>query len=143
MMSASKLVLFAFLFCMCGCQPATDRKATFPVTGVVYVDGEPADMLAVKANPIGGMDQVQPTVSSAFTDADGKFSFSTYETGDGIPAGEYKLTFLWGEMNLVSMQYGGPDKLKNRYEDIGKSKVAFRAGEGEEISLGRIDLKTK
>ncbi len=55
-----------------------------------------------------------PTVSSAFTGPDGEFSISTYESGDGVPAGDYVLTFMWGQKEAFSGRYGGPDKLGNR-----------------------------
>lgn len=126
-----------------GCDANPDRKRTYPVSGTVLVDGAPAANLAVRAHPTGGMDQNDPTVSSAFTDTAGKFTFSTFETGDGIPEGEYKLTFEWGEMNLMSMQYGGPDKLKNRYKDPGKSETVIKVGPQQPEDLGNINLTTK
>jgi 5-hydroxyisourate hydrolase-like protein (transthyretin family) len=135
------LVLLAVVAAGCDRQP--DRKKTYPVTGQVYVDGEPAENLAVRANPVKGIDKADPTVSSAFTDADGRFAFSTFERGDGIPAGEYQLTFVWGQMNMFSMQYGGPDKLKDRYSDAAKSKVTVVVGDAESHDLGRIELTTK
>jgi hypothetical protein len=89
------------------------------------------------------MDTSKPSVSSTFTGDDGQFSISTYEKGDGVPEGEYILTFMWGKRNVITTSYGGPDKLKGKYSDPKKSghKITVRAG--EPTDLGRIDLKTK
>ena len=107
------------------------------------VDGQPANFLAVKANATAGVDQKAPTYSSAFTDAEGKFTLSTYETGDGIPAGQYTLTFNWGEMNMLTMAYGGVDKLKGKYSDPAKSEFKVDVGPDKPLDLGTFDLKTK
>ena len=138
---AVPLCLFAFLFCSCSSD--TNRKETFPVTGEVYVDGQPADSLAVRCINANGLDQEQPTISSAFTDEEGKFEISTYESADGVPEGEYILTFEWGKWNVVSGSYGGPDKLKKKYLDAEKSEHKFTVVAGEAKDLGRIELTTK
>ena len=77
------------------------RKETYPVTGQVYVDGAPTNYLAVTCHDTKGMDAAMPTVSSAFTGQDGGFSISTYESGDGVPAGDYVLTFMWGQRGIL------------------------------------------
>ncbi len=113
------------------------------MTGEVYVDGAPVGMLAVRCTAVAGLDSENPTASSAFTDDEGKFEISTYETGDGVPEGEYVLTFEWGKMNLISNQYGGPDKLKGRYMDAEKSENKFTVVTGEPTEIPRIELTTK
>eukprot|EP00913_Durusdinium_trenchii_P035347 g33077.t1 len=105
-------------------------KKAFITAEEVYVDGKAPDSpIAVKCHPVAGIDKADPTVSSAFTEDEGKFSISTYEKGDGIPPGEYILTFYWGKRNVISMNYGGPDKLKGRYKDVKKSKIKAPAAE--------------
>lgn len=130
---------------MVGCGPQSTNKPTYPVVGRVLVDGQPADYLAVNVEPVDGkLDPEQPTVSQAFTDADGRFSLSTYVQGDGVPEGEYVLTFMWGQMNLISMNYGGPDKLKGRYQSAQDSNVRFTVQKSKEkMDLGDIELTTK
>lgn len=125
-----------------GCGGDSSRKGTFPVTGTVMVDGSPADNLAVTATPISGMDKEAPTVTSAFTDAQGKFTFSTYETGDGIPSGQYALTFRWGQLNMLTMNYDG-DKLNGRYNDPAKSEFKIEVGDGQPLDVGTFELKSK
>lgn len=120
-------------------------KETSGLTGQVFVDGAPvpaASPLKVECHNVAGIDQTHPTVSSALTGEDGKFEISTYKAGDGVPAGEYVLTFVWGRMDLISASYGGPDKLGGAYSDPGKSEFKVVVVEGEPTDLGKIELVT-
>lgn len=115
--------------------------STTAVTGTVNVDGAPAAFLRVAAVASGAPGQV-PIESSALTSADGKFSLSTYESGDGVPAGTYKLTFAWGQINLMNGQYSG-DKFNGKYSDPAKSdQVLTVTDSGEPHDLGVIELTT-
>ncbi len=118
------------------------RIGTTPVTGTIHVDGIPAAFLRVAAIPANGAGAV-PMESAALTTADGKFSLSTYESGDGVPAGEYNLTFAWGEINLMNGQYSG-DKLKGKYSDPKKSSVSLSIASGDPArDLGVIELQSR
>lgn len=126
-----------------GCGPVKpDRKATYPVTGLVLVDGKPGPAIKVELTDVKGIDREQPTVSHTFTGTDGKFAISTYENGDGVPEGDYILTFYWGELHPLSMQYGGEDKLKNRYSDPEKSTFKVKVEKDKPVDLGTIELTT-
>ncbi len=135
------LIAFGHLCCACS-KKQPDRKETFPVSGEVYVDGKPGGTIKVDLHDVKGVDTKQPTYSSAFTDDNGKFVVSTYEQGDGAPEGEYAVTFVWGQLNLMSMQYGGPDKLKGKYSDPAKSQFRVTVKKGQTANIGRVDLKT-
>ncbi|HUE69782.1 MAG TPA: hypothetical protein VMP01_02740 [Pirellulaceae bacterium] len=127
-----------------GCKSRNaDWKPTHPVSGTLFVDGTPAEGVQITLNDLAGIDKNQPTISQAFTDKEGKFTLSTYEQGDGVPEGEYVLTFLWGQINPLSMQFGGPDKLKERYVDPAKSTFKVKVEKGKPVDLGRIELTTK
>ena len=127
-----------------GCSPqGPPRTPTFPVTGQVYVDGQPAAELAVFFTNTNGVDKNQPTFSTANTDAEGKFKVSTYESGDGIPEGTYAVTFMWGQVNLMTMSYGGPDKLNDRYSDPETSTFKVTVKRGERADMGKLLLTTK
>ena len=134
--------VFCILLCSCGKEDQF-RKETYPVAGVVYVDGQPAANLAVRCIDVNGIDKENPTTSSALTDKEGKFEIATYESADGVPEGEYVLTFTWGDWNLISGTYGGPDKLNGRYADHKSSQVRYKVEKGNPNDLGRIDLSTK
>lgn len=118
------------------------RVETIPVTGIVHVDGEPASYLRVAAIATGGAGMV-PMTPSALTAPDGKFELATYEAGDGVPPGEYQLTFVWGEISLLNGQYTG-DKMKGKYAKSAASQYKINVNPGDvPIDLGTIELKTK
>ncbi|MGE5191197.1 MAG: hypothetical protein ACM3U2_01765, partial [Deltaproteobacteria bacterium] len=125
----------------CG-ESSSNRTPTYPVVGAVLVDGQPVEMLAVRCVRLSEADKEHPTESQCFTAADGTFEISTYEAGDGVPEGEYVLTFQWGEWNLFSRTYDG-DKLDGRYSDPAKSATKFEVVAGEPTDLGTIELTTK
>ncbi len=110
------------------------------------MDGVPVPVknpLKVECHNVAGMDQEHPTISSALTGEDGKFEISTYQSGDGLPPGDYVLTFMWGKMNLIAGSYGGPDQLEKKYLDPEKSEFKVTVKEGEPVDLGEIKLVTK
>lgn len=146
MSTTTRVLLFVLAACIpwASCnRPDPNRKQTSPVTGEVYVDGKAARDVTVTCHDVKGLDAKNPTLSSAQTRDDGKFAISTYQQSDGMPEGEYALTFFWGQLNQMSNTYGGPDKLKGRYKDPQQSKVHVKVEKGKPADLGRIDLTTK
>ena len=128
---------------LAGCsQKDPNRKPTSPVTGTVYVDGQPAVGVQIMLTDTRGMDSAKPTVSTSITKEGGAFSVSTYDESDGVPPGEYVLTFTWGEYDVFSRSYRD-DKLKKRYIDPAKSETRITVVEGQPVEMGRIDLKTR
>jgi hypothetical protein len=68
-------------------------------------------------------------------DAEGNFAFTTYVTDDGVPPGKYLVTFvefrsskrkegrsMGGMRPGLQQGFGGPDDLKNLYNDPEKNK---------------------
>jgi len=142
--SLFRLVVVSVVVLSCiGCsEKPGNRKETFPVKGKVLVDGEPAPQLAIRCFNVAGIDKQNPTSSSCYTVQDGSFQLNTYEQGDGVPEGDYALTFQWGEFNLFSKSYDG-DKLNGRYSEADKSEVKFTVKKGAPVDLGEIKLTTK
>jgi hypothetical protein len=135
----------ASLCICCGCGekirgPA--RVATYPVEGVVLVDGQPVGNLAVNCIRQSEPDKQHPTLPQCFTEDSGRFKIGTYESKDGVPEGDYAITFQWGEFNLFSRVYEG-DKLNGRYSDPAASPVTFKVTKGKPVDLGTIKLTTK
>ncbi|MBI2481883.1 MAG: hypothetical protein HYV60_25520 [Planctomycetia bacterium] len=112
------------------------------MNGEVVVDGQPASGVSVTLHDVKGIDGQQPTFSSATTDESGKFSVSTYDAGDGVPVGEYVLTFTWGEFNVVSRSMEG-DKLNGKHSDPKTSEHKVTVVAGTPTDMGRIELTTK
>jgi len=120
------------------------REETSPITGIIHVDGKPVADLQVKAVPQNPQGVTETLSIASFTDPEGKFSLSTYESGDGVPAGDYKLTFMWGQRSLMSGGYGAPDKLKKKYLDPKKSEFSVTVEKGAPPrDMGIIELTTK
>jgi hypothetical protein len=110
------------------------------VNGQVLVDGQPVQWVQIKSQGLGPVDPNLPTASEAFTDEQGNFKFTTYEANDGMPAGEYKLTFVWQER--VGKRFEGPDKLGGRYADPATSQFSVKVENGP-VELPKFELTTK
>jgi 5-hydroxyisourate hydrolase-like protein (transthyretin family) len=109
----------------------------------VTVDGKPQAGIQVALHDVAGLDTKQPTYPQGFTDEQGKVRISTYADGDGAPAGDYKVTFVWQEYNLVSRSYTGDDKLRKRWADPKTTPISIKLGEGQPNDLGQVQLSTK
>lgn len=132
------------LLVLVGCSEeprGAERVPTYPVTGIVEIDGKPVAQIAVACVPVNESDAKTPLTPSAFTDENGRFAIGTYESGDGAPAGTYKLTFRWGQRNYFTGRYEG-DRLKGKYATAEKSPVEVTVSAGEPIDLGVIKLTT-
>jgi hypothetical protein len=144
-LSACNIVFLVFTVGLYGCSgggpsAGIDVKPTVSVTGKVVVDGEsPETPIVVKAHMVN-RDPGQP-LSSGITDKDGVFKLNTYNQGDGIPPGEYRLTFLWG---TLSMRGGmkGMDQLGGRYYFPEDSPFTVTVAETEDdLDLGVFELE--
>lgn len=115
------------------CAKAPDHPPVFPVTGRVLYEGRPAtgavvifhstDRPAVAERPHGR------------TNADGEFELTTFQTGDGGPAGAYVVTVEWKRPEDHPEQ--GADLLPPIYGDPGTSplRVTVTAGANEPVVL--------
>lgn len=141
------LYLFFSFISLAACSSVEEpyTKQTFPVKGKITVDGQdPGSPIQIKCISKGAVDEEHPTISGGLTQNDGSFELSTYTSGDGLPVGDYALTFEWKKLDLMTRSYGGPDKLKKRYNDPKKPKIEFSVKEeGDAIDLGVIELTTK
>lgn len=145
MLRYAHLVAGAMLLWLAGCGgPGIDKKPTFPVTGSITVDGNvPDSPIQIECHPQDGFDVERPTVSRTESDLDGKFTISTYESGDGVPPGNYVVTFAWQEFNIMSREYSGKDKLNGRYSDPAKSTITLTVEDGKPTDMGVVALTTK
>ncbi|MCU0963408.1 MAG: hypothetical protein MUF48_25230 [Pirellulaceae bacterium] len=125
-----------------GCTKRDYGVETFPVTGVVCIDGSPTGQVSVTLHRVGGMDRSNPTVSATVTKDDGSFAVSTFEHGDGVPAGDYVATFTWAEFNAITRSRGA-DKLGGKYDKPEQSAFKVTVASGVVNDMGRIELTTK
>lgn len=109
--------------------------------GTVKVDGSPTAAIIVTAHPDSGNSDAKVPLITA-TDGEGKFAFATYEAGDGLPNGTYKLTFVWEEISLV-FQTKKVDQLGGGYADPKKSEISVTVDGDKKVDMGTIELVTK
>lgn len=127
----------------CPAKNNSNEKQVFKIKGTVLVDGTPTPGIQIALHDKAGLDKQQPTVPQGFTDENGDIQISTYEAGDGAPAGEYSVTFTWQEFNLMSRGYGGPDKLNKKYSDPKQTPFSVTLGPDQPNDLGKVELTTK
>lgn len=133
-------LLAAGLWGCSGGRADPQMKKVFPVKGLIVVDGKPPmSPIQVVCHNVAGIDQKTPTVSQCDANPDGGFELTTYKTGDGVPPGDYVLTFSWQQFNMKDRVYMGPDKLKDRYSDPKKSEFKFSVKD-QPVDLGEFKL---
>lgn len=106
------LVIVCLLFTS-GCS----GSKTVRVRGKVTVANKPAEGARVRFYPTEEMDISH--IPEGRVDQNGSFVLSTFEPGDGVPPGAYKVVITWRETRrtLGEEREGGPDKLNGKYAD--------------------------
>jgi hypothetical protein len=113
------------------------------VIGQVLVDGKPAQKLSVICHDVTGLDKPSGPRPVGLTADDGTIEFSTYQKGDGVPEGEYVLTFTWRAWDDYWKTFSGPDRLTGRYADPHKATIRLTVKEKSPTELGTIELSTE
>lgn len=122
-----------------GCGKGDGKRPTFPVTGKVTVDGQPGAEARLFFSPV---DDAAPR-PTAVTDGEGNLIVTTYVTGDGAPAGEYKIGLEWPKMvNNMGRIQPGPDRLGGKFKNPAASKWTVTVTAGPN-TLPDFDVKTK
>ena len=96
------------------CSKPAGRPATYPVTGTVLFEGNPAAGAVVILHPAAGSSATDRPRGKA--DAKGEFALTTFAAGDGAPAGDYAVTVEWRKVgdhpeqgvDLLPPAYGDP-----------------------------------
>lgn len=105
----------AVLLMIVGCS-SEKRVPVFPVTGRVMFEGRPAAGAQVVLHPVNRAEanDVAPTGTVG---ADGSFTITAYEPGDGAPDGDYVATVQWYRYaqalggpgpNVIPVKYANP-----------------------------------
>lgn len=87
----------AAVFLLAGCGPAVEeRPPLHPVQGMLKVNGQPAEGAMIVLHPLDGQSfDSRGSRPRATVNADGTFELTTYQSGDGAPAGDYHVSILW------------------------------------------------
>ncbi len=142
-------VLIAAVLITAGCGPTQqgpERLPTYRVQGLVTVDDLPAPGVMVHFHNVEapeGVVEIYAAKPKAVTDGDGTFAMSTYTNGDGVAAGEYRVTFQWKKFDRLKNGYTGPDQLGGKYADPETSEftVTVTGDEKQGIQLDPFELK--
>lgn len=128
------LVAAAALFLSaCG---GKSRKPTYPVTGKVVFGQTPAARATLVFHPVAGDEPDVPRPRATVND-DGTFKVTTYDTGDGAPEGEYRVTVEWWLHSGRRDDESPPsNRLHPRYSQPTSSGIVAR------VEKGPTELKT-
>jgi hypothetical protein len=77
----------------CGQKVVQPVENLVPVGGKVTFDGKPQAGIGVSFIPTGG--NTESRGGNGVTDAQGAFALKNYMGQDGVPAGQYVVTFSW------------------------------------------------
>jgi len=97
----------------------SNHPELFPVEGQLFLERKPAYKAVIWFCPIGESARASSRPHAVVGD-DGNFEVGTYKTGDGAPAGRYKLFVIW-RVPPKSGDEDGPSLIPFRYMDPEKS----------------------
>lgn len=120
-----------------GCFGKKWQATLQPAHGTCLVNGLPATSAIVLLFPKSGNIDVRESKPWGVVDDKGEYRLSTYQSGDGIPIGDYDVTLVW---LADRSQPKSADRLRDRYSDPKKPLMSISIQEGEN-TLPLIDLK--
>ncbi len=122
------LCLCIFLLCGCGAEQEP-RPALQPAQGKLLINGEPAPGAMLVLSPADGKTlNARGSRPRANVGEDGTFQVTTYQSGDGAPAGEYLVGILWFDNPDSSHPW---DQLGNKYANPETTGIRISIQEGE------------
>ena len=135
-----KFLLLCLLTIGCGAErKPPNAKPVIPVSGIVVVDNTPHAGILIKFNA-ATQDSQNATLSMAKTDAEGRFKAFTYRVDDGVPPGDYTLTFD-DQSKADPYKRSSPDLFKGKYSDPKTSEFKLTVpANGNPIDMGKIEL---
>lgn len=134
-LAAARLISLALMYAVtlgCGAPEPVGPSAQ-TVEGSVVYQGKPASGFRVTFHPQFDIGP-RKFAPSAMTDAEGKFTLTSYKAGDGAPAGKYAVAIEWPQQVGNGEDHDVPptvDGLKGRFADPAKSKWQIDVVAGE------------
>jgi hypothetical protein len=121
-------------------QAIPDRETVVPVSGIVLLDDLAEMDLTIR---LVRDDATAPAPSDpkAVTDRLGKFKFTTYMDGDGVPPGKYRM-LIEQLARQGSSGWGSTDKLENRFNYLTDPVMTIEVAKGAPVEGLKIDLNT-
>ena len=104
------------------------QAQTYPAHGRITINGEPPAGAVVELRSTGEQPDVRNSRPWGIVQEDGSFTLSTYEKGDGAPAGSYKVVVRWPpDVSQPSLA----DRLNGAYANSEGSQWSVEIAEGE------------
>jgi len=124
-------VAIVVLLVLAGCgRSGPPRAATNPTTGSITYQGQPIVGAFLALPPKAGAAGDVPT-ATAVVRPDGKFAVTTYDTGDGVPEGDYVVTVQWRKATKSGGEFvPGPNLLPAKYTRPESSDVVVHVASG-------------
>lgn len=114
--------LTILMFSGCG---SPDFLDTYPVKGSISFNGCPMTGALVTLYPVTQDKKLQKAMPRARVEEDGSFTLYTYRVGDGVPAGDYKVTAVWPNSPCEMSREPGyvADQLYGRFASVERSEI--------------------
>jgi len=111
------------------------RQATYPVQGMVTLDGKPVANATIVFKPVDASKFKWREQPQAKSDAEGRFTVFTYEANDGAPVGDYRV----GIAVLAAAEDEGSDQVRR---DKSAPKIPAVYGDAATSGLtARVEAK--
>lgn len=104
-----------------------------PASGKLMIAGQPGYGAYITFHPVGDVGMSKGNKPFARVARDGSFQVTTYDTADGAPVGDFKVTIYWPED--PEARGPSPDRLKGRYADPDASELVARIEPGNNTNL--------
>ncbi|MGD9645954.1 MAG: hypothetical protein AB7U73_09585 [Pirellulales bacterium] len=128
--SLSQALLVVSVVGAAGCSKEPARLATFPAAGTVAFQGKPTPGAMVVLHPEQALGSDVPR-PSGYVDKEGRFVLTTFKSGDGAPAGKYKLTIEWNKLIVKGPDAEpGPNVLPAKYAQPATSDLIVEIAAG-------------
>lgn len=123
-------VILIGLLCS-GCGNANGKKPVYPARAKVQFEGRDLPGAFVVLHPVGATDPAEPRPFGV-AGADGVVELTTYQQGDGAPAGEYVATVEYRQppKNDDDNPLLKPNLLATRYSNPATSGLKLQIKEG-------------
>jgi hypothetical protein len=126
--TVAAIAIAALLIATTGCGDGVARIPTHKAQGQVLWEGKPLANAFVVLHP----ENPELVPAQASTDASGNFTLTTFDTGDGAPAGDYKLTVAYYRpIKEGGSLVPGPNIIPPKYSDASRTELRVSIKEGE------------
>jgi hypothetical protein len=130
------LICFVVLLPLLGCRQHPERRKVYPARGAVFYNGKPAAGAVVRLHA----SQSASILALGLVRPDGSFALTTYESGDGAPAGRNRVSVSWRRQGLEEDQTG-PALIPQRYFSPESSGLEVEIKAQAENQLSPFTLK--